>query len=246
MSYLRHRLDLGYLFSWDLATSVVAEDSSAIPGAFALPDPWTWTFVDGVGVRFHFDFAVAWLSSDDNEFESPDAFSTLVEIVLSGDDPAFYGDAIEIPIKGRSSTTLTGTPGTFVTEEFRYEGSARGYMLATMDMSSTDSSTSLYAVGLADVTDRDNIRYRRFQYVDYPSAGWKPFTGGPQEIVWDIRNQQLSTGSSDLHLSTDPSTTQTWEAFQLVPGRYYRLFVEASQEIGVGGTLSYRNRYAAI
>lgn len=245
-SYLSYRLALGYLFSWDLATSVVAEDSTAIPGSFALPDPWTWTFVDGSGRRFHFDFAIAWLSSDDNEFESPDAFSTLVEIILSGDDPAFYSDTIEVEINGRSSASTSGVPSAFITDPFRYDGSARGFMVADMDMSSVEADAELYAVGLADVTDPDNIRWRRFQYVDYPGSGWKPFTGGEQVITWDIRQQLLQTGGNSLHLSTDPSVTQTWEAFQLIPGRYYRLFVESSREIRVTGSISYRERYAAI
>ena len=246
LAYLQARRELGYMLSWDIATSVTPEDDTALPGAFDRPEVWTWTFVDSSDERVHFDFAAAWVSDDDNDFESPDANSSDISITLAGDDPAFYGDEISIPISGRTSTQLSSAPSKFVTNTFRYTGTARGYIVANIDMSGTEPTASLYAIGLADVTDTANVRWRRFQYVDYPASGWKPFNGASQQFVWDIRGQQLYTGNNSLHLSADPGVTQTWGAFQLIPGRSYRLFVEASREIGVYGTINYRNRYSSV
>lgn len=246
LSYLQARRDLGYMLSWDIATSAVPEDANALPGAFDRPEAWTWTFVNGNDDRFHFDFAAGWISEDDTDFESPDAFSSEVSITLAGDDPAFYGDENVIAISGRSSTATGSAPGLFVTDKFRYTGTARGYMVANLNMSGVESTASLYAIGLADVTDASNTRWRRFQYVDYPSSGWKPFTSGDQTFVWDVKAQQFYSGANSLHLSADPGVTQTWDAFQMIPGRSYRLFVETSVDVNVSGTVAYRNRYAAI
>lgn len=246
LDYLNARLWLGYLLSWDLATSVVPDAPSELPGAFDRPEPWTWTFTDSSDRRFHFDFAAGWVSAGDDDFESQDAFSSNIEIVLAGDDPAFYGDSVEVPVSGRSLTATSSDPANFVTEAFRYEGTARGYMRASLIMNSVDSDTQIYAIGLADVTDSANVRYRRFQYVDYPTSGWTPAYAGDTPFIWDVYQQQFTLGSQSLHLSASPEQTETWNAFQLVPGRSYRLFVESSREIAVTGSVSYKPRYAAI
>lgn len=221
------------IFSWDLATSVVPENPSAIPDPSQLPEPWTYSWVRQDGEIRHLDFAIGWLNSDSDQFEQ-ETNSLVTTLVLSCDKPWFYSDEEVYEFE-----TVTDGRNIFPNKIF-YDGTARGVFRLEFGFPNLQSG-SLDWIDFID--DGLQKRTRRLQAM---TGSWPVTTSADRAWVMDTGRQVLTRNDKNMATDFDAEVSFDWASFQFVPYRFYNFGIKTSPEMTVRGRLIYSRRFAGI